>query len=132
MFQSPIALLVTLAWIPTVLFLFKRLPAQQAIVLSFLTAWLFLPVIQYPLPALPDLTKMSATCYSILLATFIYDVGRFRSFKPSWIDLPMLIWCLCPIASAITNGLELYDGISVASEQIVTWGLPYFFGKIIS
>lgn len=99
-------------------------------VVSFVVAWLFLPVVNFPLPGIPDLTKMSATCYGVLLATCIYDAGRFSSFKPSWLDLPMLIWCLCPFASSITNDLGPYDGFSAALDQIVTWGVPYFLGRL--
>lgn len=128
--QSPIALLVLFLWIPAVIYLFWRFPPQRAMVVSFVVAWLFLPVVNFPLPGIPDLTKMSATCYGVLLATCIYDAGRFSSFKPSWLDLPMLIWCLCPFASSITNDLGPYDGFSAALDQIVTWGVPYFLGRL--
>ncbi len=122
--------IVMFGWIPVVLYLFMRIPAQRAVIVSFIVAWLFLPVAEFALPGLPDYTKMSATCYGILLATFIYDVGRFSSFKFSWIDLPMLIWCLCPLASSITNGLGAYDGFSTVLTQTLTWGVPYFLGRI--
>lgn len=107
-----------------------RFPPQRAVTVSFLVAWLFLPIVIFPLPGLPNLTKMSATCYGVLLATIIYDAGRITSFRPSWLDLPMLIWCLCPIASSITNGLGAYDGFATSLEQTITWGVPYFLGRI--
>lgn len=128
--MSPLVPLVMFGWIPVVLYLFKQLPARQALVVSFIAAWLFLPLAEYNLPGLPSYNKMSATCYGILLATIIYDAGRFSSFRFGWLDLPMLIWCVCPFASSITNGLGAYDGISAAVEQAVTWGLPYFLGRI--
>ncbi len=127
---SPISLLITIAWIPAVLYLFTRFPPQRAVVISFLVGWLYLPVITFPLPGIPDITKMNATCYGILLATAIFDAGRITSFKPGWLDLPMLVWCLCPYASSMTNGLGAYDGFSGALEQTVTWGVPYFLGRI--
>ncbi len=127
---SPISLLVTLAWIPVVLILFSRFPPQRAAVICFIVAWLYLPVIYFPMPGIPDLTKMNATCYGILLATIIFDAGRLTSFRPSLLDLPMLIWCLCPYASSITNGLGAYDGFSGALDQTVTWGVPYFLGRL--
>jgi len=128
--MSPLVQLVMFGWIPAVLYLFMRFPAQRALIVSFLVAWLFLPEASFALPGLPDYTKISATCYGILLATIIYDVGRFNSFRLSWLDLPMLIWCLCPFASSITNDLGPYDGISAVLGQTVTWGLPYFLGRI--
>lgn len=128
--SSPTALLALVSWLPTVNYLFIRFPPRRAIIISFITAWLFLPEAAIPLPGLPDLTKVSVTCYGTLLATLIFDMGRLTSFKPSLIDLPMLIWCLVPVASSLTNGLGIYDGLSTALAQIVTWGLPYFLGRI--
>lgn len=128
--SSPTALLALVSWLPTVNYLFIRFPPRRAIVISFITAWLFLPEANIPLPGLPDLTKVSVTCYGILLATSIFDIGRFNSFKFSWLDLPMLIWCLVPIPSSLTNSLGIYDGLSSALDQIVVWGLPYFLGRI--
>ncbi len=127
---SPIALLVVIAWIPTVIYLFQRFPPQRAVIVSFIAGWLFLPVINYTLPGIPDITKMNATCYGILLATVIYDAGRMTSFKLGWLDLPMLIWCLCPLPSSIANDLGLYSGFSSVLDQTMTWGVPYFLGRI--
>jgi hypothetical protein len=125
MLYSPIAILVVLAWFPAVLYIFQRFPPQRALVISFIAGWLFLPTIQFTLPGIPD-----ATCYSILLATVIYDIGRITSFKLGWLDIPMLIWCLCPFASSVSNDLGVYDGLSSALDQIMTWGVPYFLGRI--
>lgn len=128
--MNPFVYLVMFAWIPLVLYLFQRIPVQKALVVSFIGAWLFLPQAQFPLMGLPDFTKMSATCYGILLATLIFDGQRFKAFKFSWIDGPMLIWCLCPVASSLANGLGLYDGFASALAQTVTWGFPYFLGRL--
>ena len=123
-------MLALLGWVPAVFYIFMQFPAQRAVVISFIVAWLFLPVADFVLPAIPDLTKMSATCYGILLATIVYDVGRITSFKPGWLDLPMFIWCIVPFLSSMDNGLGAYDGFSQCLEQIVTWGIPYFLGRI--
>jgi hypothetical protein len=129
-YVAPTVPLIMFAWIPIVLYLFSRFPAQKAVVISFLTAWMFLPEASLTLLGLPDYTKMSATCYGVLLATFIYDVGRFSSFRFGWIDMPMAVWCVCPFISSITNGLGAYDGLAAALSQTVTWGIPYFLGRI--
>jgi hypothetical protein len=123
--------LMMYSWIPVVFYIFLRYPAQRAIIISFIFAWLFLPVASFPLPGLPDYTKMSATSYGILLATAVYDSSRFASFKFSWIDVPMLLWCtVSPFMSSITNDLGPYDGFSAALNQTVTWGIPYFLGRL--
>ena len=127
--MNPLATLVLLGWIPLVLYLFNRFPAQRAVVVSYVTGFLFLPeVISYPIAqGIPAYNKESATSYCILLATFLYDSKRFSSFKLGLLDVPMLIWCLCPIATQLSNGLS---PISPTLNKIVTWGLPYFFGRI--
>jgi hypothetical protein len=131
-FASPnlVVPLVMLGWIPVVIYLFSRYPARRAIVISFVVAWLYLPQAVLPIPGLPDYDKTAATGYGILLATFIFDVGRFSSFRFSWIDIPMVIWCLSPFASSLSNDLGPYDGIASVLGQTVTWGIPYFLGRI--
>ena len=122
--------LVMFGWIPVVLYLFSRFPTRQAVVISFITAWLYLPQADLSLPGLPDYTKATATSYGILLATFIFDLGRLQSFRFGWLDLPMLIWCVCPVATSLSNGLGAYDGVTSAITQTVVWGIPYFLGRI--
>ena len=129
-YVAPTVPLVMLLWFPFILYLFMRLPGQRAISLGFVLAWLFLPEAVLPLPGLPDYGKMSATCYGIFLATFIFDVQRFQYFRLSWIDIPILAYCLVPFMSSMTNGLGLYDGVTTTIDQTVTWGFPYFLGRI--
>lgn len=128
--MSPLVYIVMFAWIPAVLYLVWWLPARQGIIVSFITAWLFLPEAKFPLPGFPDYTKASATCYGILLATIIFDAKRFSSFRLGWLDLPMLIWCICPFASSISNNLGWYDGVTAVMQQTMGWGVPYYLGRI--
>lgn len=128
---SPQAQFVLLIWPLVVCFLFTRYPKQRAVILSFLIAWLFLPhQTAFKFLGLPDYERISATCYSIFLATFIFDSQRFQTFKFGWLDVPILIWCLCPFPSSIANDLGPYDGFSQTLDQIVTWGFPYYLGRI--
>lgn len=114
-------------WIPIVCYLFVRFPNQRAVIISFVVAWLFLPQTSYPVPLLPPYNKISASCYAILIATIVYDTPRITTFKPGWLDVPMVICCLCPILSQVTNG---GSPISPTLNQIITWGLPYFLGRL--
>lgn len=127
--MTPFVPLALFGFLPLVLYLFNQSPPVRAVVASFIAGYLFLPhVAKYPIvPGLPPYDKVSAICYCVLLATILFDSGRFSSFQPGWIDLPMLIWCLCPIAAQITNGLS---PISPLTGQIITWGVPYFIGRI--
>jgi len=122
--------IVMFGWIPVVLGLFSKLPPRRAVISSFLVAWLFLPMAAYPLPGLPDYTKMSATCWGVFIGAAIFDNKRILSFRPKLIDIPMIIWCLCPLASSLANNLGIYDGFSAVLDQTVTWGFPYIIGRL--
>lgn len=123
----PIALY---GWIPVVLLLFAALPARRAVIVAFLFAWLFLPVAGYSIPGMPNYTKMTATSYGVMLGVMLFDVGRLMRFRLHWMDLPMAVWCLVPFASSVSNGLGPYDGISRAVGTAITWGIPYFIGRL--
>ena len=124
------AQLVMIAWLPLVFYLFRIYAPRKAVIVSFIGGLLFLPErAGFRLPLIPDYQGMVATCYGIVLAIFIYDFQRLKEFRLSWVDLPMLIWCICPVFSSTTNELGLYDGVNEAITQTVTWGLPYFLGR---
>ncbi|HVT81540.1 MAG TPA: O-antigen ligase domain-containing protein [Phycisphaerae bacterium] len=122
--------IVMFGWIPVVLLLFAMMPARRAVIAAFIIAWSFLPMASYHIQGLPAYSKMSATCGGVLLGAMIFDMDRLLSFRPSWVDIPMLVWCLCPCASSLSNGLGLYDGVSAAFAQTVTWGFPYIIGRL--
>ena len=50
--------------------------------MRFSVAGLDLPVENYPLQRIPDITKMNAPGYGVWLVTTIYDSFRLRLFKP--------------------------------------------------
>lgn len=131
-FATPniVATLVMVLWFPLVVWLFQRFPARKAIVISFVAAWLFLPEVTMLLQGIPNYSKISATSYGILISTILFDVGRFRQFKLGLLDLPMVVWCLCPFLSSMSNNLGLYDAISTTVNQTMVWGVPYFLGRI--
>ena len=124
------AQLVMIAWLPIVFCLFRIHAPRKAVIVSFIGGLLFLPErAGFRLPLIPDYQGMVATCYGIVLAILIYDFQRLKDFKLGWIDLPMIVWCICPIFSSVSNELGFYDGINEAFTQTVTWGLPYFLGR---
>ena len=129
----PIALF---GWIPVVLMFFVLLPPRRAVITAFLLGWLFLPNAGYQFEGLPDYTKISATSTGVLLAAILFDPGRLLAFRPRLVDLPMVIWCICPVFSTISNEIggtltnALYGGATGALSQIFTWGLPYLIGRI--
>jgi hypothetical protein len=117
-------------WIPFVILLFTLMPPRRAVIASFLLAWLFLPMAGYGVPGLPDYTKMSATTFGVLIGAALFDTDRLLSWRPKWVDIPMLIWCTCPLVSSYLNGLGLYDGFSEIVRAFIGWGLPYVIGRV--
>jgi hypothetical protein len=122
----PVALI---GWVPVAMLLFYVLRPQRAAVVAYLGAWMFLPVAGYSIAGLPDYTKATAASLGVLLGTLAFAPDRLIGLRPHWLDLPMLIWCLCPCASSLDNGLGMYDGLSSALAQVITWGLPYLIGR---
>lgn len=124
--------LIMFGWVPLILLLFMLMPARRAVVIGFVFAWLFLPNAEYRIPGLPDYTKMSATCLGVFLGGWLFDPDRRLSqWRPSMIDLPMIIFCVCPIITSITNRpLPLWHGLASMTEHLITWGIPYYLGRV--
>lgn len=120
-----------LIWIPVVgcLFLFKE--RHTALILSILIGYLFLPQAEYKIiEGIPKVTKLTLIGFSVCLFIpwkFPFEILNFKLRKA---DLPMLIWCLVPIASSISNGLGVFDGVSAFFIRSMEWGVPYFIGRL--
>lgn len=129
--MTPLVAVTMFGWIPVVLFLFSRYPARRAVIIAFVGAWCFLPNASFKfVSGIPEYTKMSATCLGVLLGMAIFDSERLSRLHFTGADTPMLLWLLSPFLSSISNGLGAYDGISAVFRQCVTWGLPYFIGRL--
>ena len=130
-----VAKAVLLGWLPLILLLFLLLPARRAVVAGLVTSWLFLPVYGFDLPLVPNYTKMSATCYAIILGALILDPkSRLLNFKPMWIDIPIVLWCLSPFFTSLSNGIGddggFYDGASALVGRTISDALPYLIGRL--
>src|SRR5690554_1261645 len=117
-------------WVPIVLVMFATLPPRRALLAAFMIAWMFLPIVRYTMPLLPDINKMTITVFSVFLGILLFDTNAFMRFKPSWYDLPVLVLILSPIVTSTSVGLGLYDGVSWARAEFITIGLPYLYGRI--
>lgn len=129
--MTPQAQLAMILWLPIILYLFKKFPPTKAMIVSFLGGLLFLPQkAGFKLPLIPDYQGMIATCYGILIAILIFDSQIFSKFKPSWIDIPIILFGVSPLLSSLSNGLGLYDGINASISQLTQWAMPYFLGRL--
>lgn len=117
-------------WIPCVLLLFLWLPPRRAVITAFMGGWLFLPAATFQLPGIPDYSKMAATCAGVLLAALIFDTETLLSFRPRWFDIPMLVWVFCPFGTNAAENIDMWDSFSWSVNQAITWGMPYFIGRV--
>ena len=108
--------------------IFRGIPG---IMLTVILGWLFLPPGQgINLPGLPMYTKEYAVSYALLLGIILTDSTRVLRYRPSLLDIPILIWIGAPFFSSVTNGLGAYDGLSNVYGQIFIYGVPYFVGRL--
>src|SRR6202044_409173 len=63
-------------------------------------------------------------------ASLLFDGRRWVTFRTRWFDLPVIVLCICPLISSLTNDLGLRDGIAEARYQTIVWGIPYLMGRI--
>lgn len=124
------------AWPFVVLLLFALMPARRAVIAAFLIAWLFLPMATIQFQGWPNYGKVTATSYAVMLGVLLFDGGRFLRLRWSWADVPMIAWCLVPIASCMSNNIggnvlaNLYGGVGLAFTHTVTWGVPWLIGRL--
>ena len=129
--MKPTVQIALYAWPLLALALFFFLRPRRAVLASIILGWLFLPIASIKLaPGIPEYSKTAATCLAALLGVAIFDLPRLLSFRPRWIDLPMALWCLCPMASSLSNDLGAFDGASAIFRKTLTWGVPYLLGRL--
>jgi hypothetical protein len=137
-----------IVWVVIVLALFPTFRRHRAIIATLLAGLLFLPqvgskagdsgdFVVEPISLSPfHFTKDLTISYALLFAVLLYDPQRLLSLRWRWFDLPMVAWCLCPMASVLTNAPPpdgspmLRDGFSQLFHQTVTWGVPYLLGRL--
>jgi hypothetical protein len=129
---------------------FKVLPPRTAALAVFFGGWLFAPVGVFPTgssqagqtghpfwilgSALPSdmlLHKAWVVPCAVLLGTLLFDRQSLRRFRPSWFDMPLLLWCTWPLLQSLLWVGEPRPAGAVASLYLFgTWGLTWFIGRM--
>lgn len=125
-----VATLLVFLWVPFVIALHIFLPPQRATLLAYVAGWLWLPLIQFDFPGIPAYGKFTATSCAVLPCLFLFGFDRLARIRPSWIDLPMLLWLFAPLPSSLSNGLGLLDGLSGVSNHLLEFAVPYLAGRV--
>ena len=116
-------------WVPLSILFFWILKPHHAVLVSILGGWLFLPMAAYNLPGIPEYGKDASISLGLILGGLLSGHKRETSFQLKIYDIPILLWCICPVATSLFNGLGLYDGLSAAIKNIAAFGVPYFVGR---
>ena len=127
-----------------------RVPRHLVVAAAFLFGLLFLPMVDefgeigkpdrggpfaaIMLPGLA-LTKLKVTSLAVLLGVLVTDLKRLLQFRPSWFDLPMVLWCLSPLPSLIgappPEGKDPFQMIvAQCFGMFLVWGVPFFMGRL--
>jgi O-Antigen ligase len=138
--------IVLWSWVPITLLLFGKLAPARASAISLVGGWLLLPTarfadgvasVAFPYWIMPSClpsdywtTKARVIGVALLLGVMAFDPGAWRRFRPSWYDLPMLGWCLCPFASGLLNELYPTEALANLAYQTLAWGVPYLIGRL--
>ncbi len=138
--------IVLWSWVPVTLLLFRKLPPPRAAAACLLGGWLILPTARFAdsvanhafpywimpacLPSDQWTTKGRIIGLSALLGVMAFDPAAWRRFRPSWLDLPLLGWCLTPLASASANRGEPAAALADSAYLGLSWGVPYLLGRV--
>jgi tetratricopeptide (TPR) repeat protein len=129
-FGTIIAQAVLFGAIPVIVGLFATLHPRRAALVSVLGSMLFLPNMGVAITGLPDYTKYTAATAGVFLGILLFDAKRLFAFRPHWVDLPIVIFCVCQFFTSLSNDLGYYDGFCATTAQISHWGGPYLVGRL--
>ncbi|MEO1716164.1 MAG: hypothetical protein AAFR76_03540 [Planctomycetota bacterium] len=129
--MTSLATIVMFAW-PFVVVpaLFLVLPTRLSVFISVIFGWLFLPFARVELFGPIEMSKYAACTLTVMGCVTLFDSARLTAFRFHWVDLPMLLWTVAPPISSLTNGLGIADIYSGLFHATVTWGIPYFLGRL--
>lgn len=119
-----------LSWIPISLLVFSRTSRPRAVASCVVLGHLLLPQFSIEVPGPIDLSKVNAIALGIVIPLLLYDARRISVRAIGMLDLPMVVWCLCPLASSLANDLGPYDGVSEVLNACLAWGVPYLAGRM--
>jgi hypothetical protein len=122
----PIALL---AFVLLTAACFQLFEPQRAVLYLMLGGWLFLPHFDERFRALILTSKAAFVPAVVLLGSIIFD-ARWRRFRPRLFDLPMAVLCVGPFVTALSNDLGTKEAASAMLDATMTWGAPYFLGRL--
>jgi len=118
-----------LGFLPLTAACFSLLEPRRAVLSLLLVGWLFLPQFDGRYRVLILTSKAAFVPAVVLLGSITFD-ARWRRFRPRLFDLPMAVLCVGPFVSALSNELGAKEAVSAMLDATMTWGAPYFLGRV--
>ena len=128
------------------LLLFRFVTPARAVAITCFSGWLLLPVGHFPegstagvfpywitgaaVPSDMLLTKMWWPPVVALAGALLSDRETLARWRPGWIDIPMALWCLWPIAQWPLAGDPAPQPLIAALYLAATWGAPWLLGRL--
>jgi hypothetical protein len=126
---------------------FKLLKVPMALLTVLLAAWILLPVGHFPVgsaeavfpfwitglatPSDMLLTKAWIGPVTALLGAIIFDTKTMLSWRPDLTDVPMLAWCLWPLAQSLCVATPSQPAALVSSLYLFgCWGVPWLLARL--
>ncbi|HZT54661.1 MAG TPA: hypothetical protein VFA35_00435, partial [Burkholderiaceae bacterium] len=76
------------------------------------------------------LTKAWVAPAVAVLGAAIFDRAAWRRLRPDWLDAPVLLWCLWPLAQGLTATDPRPAPVIASLYLIGCWGLPWLLGRM--
>jgi hypothetical protein len=131
----------------TALLVFGFAPPALAVAVTCFAGWLLLPVGNFPAgsadavypywitgAAVPSdmlLTKMWWPPVVALAGALWKDRESLARWRPGWIDVPMVLWCLWPLGQWLVVDDNPEPQAWIASLYLAAaWGVPWFLGRV--
>jgi hypothetical protein len=124
-----LCLLALYGCIPMVLYVFSKYKPDQAVIIAFFGALMFLPMAEAQVPLI-IYDKMTATAMGVLIAIKIYDPEKLEGASIHPVDIPMILWIISGFLASVTNGLGVKDGLQESFNTFTIWGIPYIAGRL--
>lgn len=132
MHYSRIAPWVVLSWFPIALVLVRVLGPRRAAAIVLLGGYLFLPrFAHWDIFGTITIEKRHVPGLAFLAAVLLLDRRTFLKFRPSWLDLPMLVFTVAPLIGCVAHR---FDQLGASADQafliLAEWAIPYAIGRL--
>ncbi|MBI5071119.1 MAG: hypothetical protein HZB56_23115 [Deltaproteobacteria bacterium] len=109
---------------------FLALGPRRGMVVALLGGTLFVPVFEASAGVPLLRTKAMFVAGVVLILSLVLDARRWIRFRPSLLDLPVLVLCAAPYLAATANDLGAYEAWSAVFAATLVFGGPYLLGRV--